>query len=335
MAEEKVLNWGICGAGKISNDFCSAMMTLSRYEREHKITAIAARSQEKAQKFADIFEAPKAYGSYKDVANDPDIEIVYIGVIHTEHVRLSMMMLEAGKHVVCEKPLAPTWQECKKVLDYAKEKKLLFLEAVWSRFFPVYDAIKDEVNSGNLGDISMVTTQFCIPIMSVERLCRKDLMGGVLLDIGIYCIQFACHVYGEMPEKIIATGSLNEEGVDEDGCVILLYSGNRKASLVYSGKTASGNNTATIMGSKGQIFIDDCFWCPKSVKLTDTTLENKIPEGPSPYNFYNSGGLRYEADHAFKLIRSGQLDSPKYGYKDVEMIHKIIDEISKQIGLKY
>ncbi|CAG2239293.1 MAK16 [Mytilus edulis] len=81
--------------------------------------------------------------------------------------------------------------------------------------------------------------------------------------------------------------------------------------------------------------IDDCFWCPKSVKLTETTLENKIPEGPSPYNFYNSGGLRYEADHAFKLIRSGQLDSPKYGYKDVEMIHKIIDEILKQIGLKY
>ena len=86
------------------------------------------------------------------------------------------------------------------------------LQAVWSRFFPVYDEIKQSINSGELGDVSMVTVQFCLDLMSVERLRRKDLMGGVLLDIGIYCIQFACHVFGEMPEKIIAAGSLTEEG---------------------------------------------------------------------------------------------------------------------------
>lgn len=327
------LKWGICAAGLISKDFCSALKTLS--PEQHQLVAIGARSLDSAKTFAATYEIPKAYGSYEEVAADPEVEIVYIGVIHTEHVRLSLMMLNAGKHVVCEKPLAASWEECKKVLDSAKEKNLFFLEACWSRFFPVYQEIKDEINSGNVGDISMVTTQFCMPLMGVERIRKKDLMGGVLLDIGIYCVQFICHVYGEMPEKIIATGSLNEEGVDEDGCVILLYSGNRKANMVYSGKTATGYNCATIMGSKGKIFLEDTFWCPKQVKLTNKTVTNDIPQGPTKYHFMNSGGLSYQADQAYKCIRNGEIDNPKYGYKDVEMVHKIIDEISQQIGLKY
>ncbi|XP_069140152.1 trans-1,2-dihydrobenzene-1,2-diol dehydrogenase-like [Argopecten irradians] len=329
----KCLRWGICGAGKISNDFCSAMTTLP--SGEHEIVAVAARKQESAQEFADKFGGKVAYNSYEAVSKDPNVDIVYIGTIHISHMELSMMMLNAGKHVLCEKPMGLNLKQVQSVLKLAKEKKLFFMEATWSRCFPIYEKIKAEVASGNLGDVELVTAKFSIPIKDVPRVKEKALGGGCLLDIGIYPVQLACMVYDEMPEKITADGVLNEEGVDEGGCVILKYKGGKMANLTYSGRTCFTQCSASIHGTKASIEIPDRFWCPEKAMFPSGEVTNEVPEGRHPYNFNNSGGMRYEADHARKAIMEGKLECAAMTHRHSEMVMSISDEVRKQLGVVY
>ncbi|XP_033757083.1 trans-1,2-dihydrobenzene-1,2-diol dehydrogenase-like [Pecten maximus] len=329
----KCLRWGICGAGKISNDFCSAMSTLPK--GEHEVVAVAARKLESAKEFGDKFGAKVTYDSYEALSKDPNVDIVYIGTIHINHVEMSMLMLNAGKHVLCEKPMSLNMKQAKLVLQLAKEKKLYFMEATWSRCFPIYQKIKAEIASGNLGDVELLTAKFAIPIKDVPRLKEKALGGGCLLDIGIYTIQLACMVFDEMPEKITADGVLNEEGVDQGGCIILKYKGGRMASLAYSGRTCVVQNSASIHGTKANIELPDRFWCPEKAVFPSGVVTNEVPEGRQPYNFDNSGGMRYEADHTRRAILEGKLECEAMPHRHSEMVMSISDEVRKQLGVVY
>ncbi|XP_060072787.1 trans-1,2-dihydrobenzene-1,2-diol dehydrogenase-like [Ylistrum balloti] len=329
----KCLRWGICGAGKISNDFCSAMTTLP--DGEHEIVAVAARKQESAKDFGDKFGAKIAYGSYEALSKDPNVDIVYIGTIHINHMELSMMMLNAGKHVLCEKPMALNLRQVNSVLQLAKQKNLFFMEATWSRFFPIYEKIKAEIASGSLGDVELVTAKFAIPIKDVPRIKEKALGGGCMLDIGIYTVQLACMVFDEMPEKIVAEGVLNEQGVDEGACIILKYKGGRMANLAYSSRTCVIQCAASIHGTKANIEIPDRFWCPEKAILPTGVITNEVPEGRHAYNFSNSGGMRYEADHARRAILEGKLECAGMPHRHSEMVMTISDEVRKQLGVVY
>ncbi|XP_052086592.1 trans-1,2-dihydrobenzene-1,2-diol dehydrogenase-like [Mytilus californianus] len=181
-----VLKWGICSIGKICSDFCSALKTLP---------------SEGHQKFATTFYIPKTYSSYEQFAADPEIEIVYIGSAHTEHVRLSIQILKAGKHVLCEKPLADTLEDV----------KLVYNLAVWSRCFPLYHRIKEEITSKSIGEAQMVSARFFKKFNYCERI-KTQIRGGFLLDSGIYTVQLACLVYDEDPVSIKAVGEVAESG---------------------------------------------------------------------------------------------------------------------------
>lgn len=328
------LKWGICAAGKISNDFCSALKTLPK--GEHEIVAVAARDASRAKEFGEKFGATRFYGSYEEIAKDSGVDIIYIGTIHTMHYPLSIMMLNAGKHVLCEKPMAMNLKQCREVLQLCKDKNLFFKEAVWSRSFPIYEQIRKEIASGSLGDVNLVTAKFCIQIMNKERIKNNTLGGGCLLDIGIYPIQLAAMVFNELPEKIIASSTVNKDGVDEDGAVILRYKGGRMASLVYSGKTHDlEHNRCSIHGTKGSIEIPANFWCPEEAFMPSGRYTNDLPIGPVPYNFVNCGGLRYQADNARKCIQAEKIECEAMSHRDSEILYTIIDEIKSQIGLKY
>lgn len=162
------LKWGIASAGKISHDFVNALGTLS--DNDHQVVAVGARDLNRAKEFAQLHEIEKYYSSYEELASDGDIEVVYVGVLNPQHYSVAMLMLEHGKHVLCEKPLCMNEKEVKKLIAYAERKKLFLMEAIWSRFFPSYQYLRKQVDNGMLGEIQEIRVAFGFPIDNVDRI---------------------------------------------------------------------------------------------------------------------------------------------------------------------
>lgn len=149
--------WGIVSAGNIAHDFANALTTLDA--DEHKIVAVAARDLDRAQKFADKFDIPTAYGSYLEMAQDPNVEAAYIGSINPQHIKLAQLMLEHGKHVLCEKPLTLNAKQAEKLTTLAREKGLYLMEALWSRFLPSMQYVRQQVQNGAVGEIQSIEAE--------------------------------------------------------------------------------------------------------------------------------------------------------------------------------
>jgi len=327
-----VLRWGIASAGKISHDFVSALRTLPA--NEHDVVAVAARQLSRAQDFAKLHEIKGAYDDYAKLASDKDIDIVYIGTINTKHFDIAMLMLKHGKHVLCEKPLTMNLKQTTELINYASSHNLFLMEAAWSRCFPVYDAIRKEIASGNIGDIHQVIASFGFRMPDVDRLTLKELGGGTILDLGIYCLQFACLVYNnEMPESIKATGFLNEDGVDMSMSATLTYKGNRTATIMTHA-LVNLPNAAYVCGTKGMIKVPN-FWCPTMVELPSGTVKTSLPKLKHEINFINSAGLCYEAAEARDCILKGLTESPKMSHDTSLLLAKLEDELRKQLGVVY
>ena len=163
------LKWGIVSVGLISQDFANAVNTLN--ENDHKLVAVAARDLTRAEEFADKFGVTKAYGSYLELAKDPNVEIAYVGTLNPWHYEVSKLMLEHGKHVLCEKPLCMNSQQGEQLIALAKEKGVFFMEGIWVRFFPSYQHVRKQIRSGVLGDITSIKSEFGIKdLVKVGRL---------------------------------------------------------------------------------------------------------------------------------------------------------------------
>ncbi|KQS69991.1 uncharacterized protein Dere_GG24525, isoform B [Drosophila erecta] len=250
----KLIRWGIASAGKISEDFVIALSTLPA--SDHKVQAVAARALDRAQEFATKHGIPKALGSYEELAKSTDVDVVYIGTLNPQHYEVAVLMLNNGKHVLCEKPLAMNKKQVEGILAAAKAKKRFFMEAVWSRFFPSYQRVKELISSGQLGQVKDVEVNFGFPLAHVDRLQKRDLGGGVVYDLGIYTIQVSQWAFQEKPEKIESKGTVNAEGIDDDVSATLTYSGGRTARMRFSSKEKL-SNTAVIKGTKGQVTMVD------------------------------------------------------------------------------
>lgn len=162
------LKWGIAASGNISHDFCNAVNTRSK--DEHCIVANAARSLNRAEEFGKRFDIPKSYGSYLELAKDPDVDAVHIGVIHSEHMNVTLMMLEHGKNVLCEVPMGMNEKQVRKVIEYAKEKKVLLMEGIISRHCPAWRYVQQRILDGALGDIESVQVDFGLKLIDFDRL---------------------------------------------------------------------------------------------------------------------------------------------------------------------
>lgn len=162
------LRWGIASAGKICHDFVNALGTLA--DGDHEVVAVAARDLTRAKEFADLHGIGTWHEGYESLATDANVQVVYIGVLNPQHFEVAMLMLEHGKHVLCEKPLCMNEKESRKLIMYAERKKLLLMEAIWSRFFPSYQYLKRQIQNGILGDIETVNVEFGFTLTDVERL---------------------------------------------------------------------------------------------------------------------------------------------------------------------
>ncbi|XP_030622479.1 trans-1,2-dihydrobenzene-1,2-diol dehydrogenase-like [Chanos chanos] len=331
--------WGICGAGKISHDFSVAMKTLP--PGDHKLAAVASRSLERAQEFAQRHGISKVYGSYMELAQDPNIgvclftDIVYLGVLHTQHMEVGLLFLNAGKNVLCEKPFAMNSKQVQQLISASKENNVFLMEAIWSRCFPVHTEVSRLLAEGTLGEVKMVKAYFGSPQLHIPRSVEKELGGGALLDIGVYCLQFVLMVFkGEKPESVHATGVRLDSGVDESMVVVLKYSGNRMAWCAFSIGVAMLNE-ATISGTKGNIRIPAPMWCPTSLVLNGKETQYPIPEPSMPLNFTNSTGLRYEAEEVRQCLLKGLKESTKMPLADSSLLTEIMDEARRQVGVVF
>ncbi|XP_061524694.1 trans-1,2-dihydrobenzene-1,2-diol dehydrogenase-like [Phycodurus eques] len=333
LSSNMATRWGICGGGKISHDFTVAMKSLP--PEHHQVVAVAARNLERAQEFGKKHSIPAIYASYEELARDPNIDVVYVGVIHPYHLKTCLLFMDAKKNVLCEKPLAMNAKEVKEILASAKRNDVFLMEAVWSRFFPASVEIRRLLAQGEVGEVKMVRADFGQPLMHLPRSMNKELGAGTTLDLGIYPLQFAIMVYGgEKPESIKATGVCTETGVDETVAVTLKFSKGRMA-VITSSSGLELDNDAVIMGTEGKIRIPAHMWCPTSVLVNGKESQYPVPEPYLPLNFLNSTGLRYEAEAVRQCLLKGLKESSVMSHADSLLLAEVEDEVRMQVGVVY
>uniref|UniRef100_A0A673G467 Trans-1,2-dihydrobenzene-1,2-diol dehydrogenase n=1 Tax=Sinocyclocheilus rhinocerous TaxID=307959 RepID=A0A673G467_9TELE len=285
--------------------YCQGIITVGKLPT----FAVAARSLESAEKFAKTHGIPKAYGSYQELVKDPNIDVLYIGVLHTHHLQVGLLFLNAGKNVLCEKPFAMNLREVRQLVSAARENNVFLMEAVWSRCFPVYAEVGRLLSESAVGQVKMVKVYFGLPLLDRERATQKEQGGGALMDIGIYCLQFALMVFkGERPESIHATG-------------VLLPSGTVNITIALV--TVHIHCVAHPMH------------CPTVLELNGKKTEFPLPEPGLPLNFHNSTGLRYEAEEVRRCLLKGLKESIKMSLTDSELLIEIMDEARRQVGVVY
>jgi len=325
--------WGIASAGKICHDFVNALTCLP--PTEHKVVAVAARSLDSAQALADKFGVEKALQGYEALAKDPDVEVVYVGTIHVKHLEVAKLMLEGGKHVLCEKPLCINVKETRELVSLAREKGLFLMEAIWSRCIPSHREVDRLIKAGAIGEVKNVLASFGAYCES-DRLHQMALGGGTVLDLGIYCIQLAQLAMGkEKPEKIIAGGHLGPDKVDESTSATLLYSGGRTATLLSSA-VVNLPCEGFIIGTKGTLKLNSPMWTATVLDTPEGTKSWQLPPGAKhKFNYGNGENMTYEAQHVRECLQAGKLESPLISLDETLLIAEIMESIRKQAGVKY
>jgi len=326
--------WGIVGTGQICHDFVAALKMMP--ETEHKIVAVASRSLQRALDFNITFNSTilQSFGSYSEIAAAADIDVIYIGTIHPGHYDAAMLMMEHGKHVLCEKPLSMNARMVREMTDKARQCKVLLIEGFWSRFFPIYNHLRDELSSSTIGDIGTVIVNFGFDIKDKERLADNALGGGALMDIGCYGVMFSTLVYDERPERVCASGIVSDAGVDRCCFITLYYSNNRRAQLNIAADQLL-DQTATLCGTHGVIKVPN-FWTPEKMETPTKTYHCPVPKSSShEMKHHRSEGFIYEISAVRDCLLKGEKECSLMTHEHSHIIMEVMDEVRRQIGVVY
>ena len=318
------LRWGFLSAGGIANavadDFRIAGIT---------IQAVGARDLARANEFADKFTIPNRHQGYEALVNDPEVDVIYVSTPHPWHHEHALLALNAGKHVLLEKPFTINAREAQEIKDLAASKGLFALEAMWTRFLPSMDAIFEVISSGILGELRLVAADHSQYLPHVERLWNPALGGGALLDLGIYPVSFALRVLG-LPRMTTARATLTGQKVDETTSIIFEYENGAQATLTTC-MSAAGPVTATVTGTYGRIEIDGPFYNQTSFKVY-----NQGGEVIQSYDEKIVGiGRQYQGLHLEKCVAEGLLESPTMSLAETVEIMQVMDALRAQIGVSY
>ena len=320
------LRWGILATGNIAHQFTSDLL-----ENGFTVGAVGSRSQESADAFAAEFGIPVAHPSYEALANDPDVDIVYISTPHPFHAENAALMLNAGKHVLIEKPIAVNASEAQAIVDLAAEKGLLVLEAMWTRFLPHMVRIREILAAGTLGDVHTLIADHTQDLTDDpgHRINALELGGGALLDLGIYPLSFAHELFGD-PETVLASAAFKETGADAQVATIFRYAGGQIASTLSASDT-KGPNTATVLGTDARIDIDAVWYSATSfwvIASDGAVLESFAAD-------IRGRGMHFQAMEAERLIAEGKVASDIMSPAESVAIMKTLDAVRAEIGLVY
>lgn len=311
------ISWGIIGTGGIARAFAA---DVSQYT-EMKIASVGSRSIEKAKSFE---LAEKKFGSYEELVTS-NVDAIYVATPHQLHCANTILALNAGKPVLCEKPFAVNSFEAKSMADCAKANNQLLMEAMWTRYLPHIQKVRELIHE--LGEIYMVSADHGQSLTQIQRLTDPNYAGGALLDLGIYPVSFIYMILGK-PDRIVSRANL-VGGVDYQTSAIFEYSNGALATFNTNLKVKSPT-VATICGTKARLELDTSFYRPTNMRLIyddGNTIEFK--------NEYRGNGLREQAIYFEKMLISGKKSSALLPVSETISIMETLDAIREQIGLKY
>lgn len=325
MSSENNFKWGILGTGGIAQAFANDLIHLG----DHRVAAVGSRTRESAENFAAQFAGAQAFGSYEELVNS-DVDAIYVATPHTLHFENSLLALNAGKPVLCEKPFTINAVEARALIERARELNLPLLEAIWTRFLPHIAKVRDILASGLLGEVQTVIADHgqYLPEDIAPRLWQPELGGGALLDLGIYPITLAHLVLG-IPSSFQISATLTDKAIDSQISMIFQYNNGAQAllSATMLNRTAI---TGVISGSLARLEMDGFFFAPTAMRLI--SREGELTQFP---NEYEGSGLREEAVEFARMVRACEIESPLAPHAMTLEIMELMDSIRAKMGVQY
>lgn len=319
------LRWGVIGTGDIADGFVTALHGTT----PQRAVAVAARDAAKTERFAASHGIERALTSVDQVVGSTDVDVVYIATPHPRHKEAALAAIAAGKHVLVEKPIAMDAADAREIVAAARAAGVLLMEAMWTRYLPQYDVLRQVLADGLVGDVHLVTADFgfVAPDDPAHRLWNPELGGGALLDVGVYPLSFASSVLGA-PTRVVATGALGSTGVDARASLLLEHASGAPA-LVSASISSRLPTVAAVTGSAGRVELHSPFFAPSGVTLTvgdETASWDDSTPAPA------STGLAFEATALASYVAEGRTESPLHGLDEVVSTMETIDEARRQIA---
>jgi len=257
------LRWGILGTGWIAERFARSLLE----HTDHEVAAVGSRSRAGAERFLEHAPGARPHGSYVDLVNDPDVDVVYVATPHPQHADGARLAIEAGKHVLVEKPLTINAAEARTLVALARERGVFMMEAFWTKFLPRFDVVRQALASGVVGDVHTVIADLAEGYAPEHRIWRPDLAGGPMLDLGTYPFGLVTWVLGE-PEEVHAFGMPTATRVNGQTAAILRFASGAQA-VVHTSLLGASPSSAAIVGANGIIELPGVFCLPGDVVLRD------------------------------------------------------------------
>lgn len=317
------VRYGIIGLGSIASRFAKVLNTATGVD----LVAVASRDKVRAETFAQKFHATKAYDNYLDLINDSEVDVVYIALTHNFHHDIAKLCLNNGKGVLCEKCMVTNKKDAEDLAALAKEKNVLLMEAMWTRFIPAFKKAKEWVHSGKIGAVKLINASFSfnMPFEAESRIYNPELAGGSLYDAGVYPIEFTTGILDENPTQVNGLATFSKTGVDDFVAMSMKFKSGALATL-SCGVTANTNRDAHIYGTIGNIVVYD-FLGSRKCELYDN--DNKLVEC---FEESFEDGFIYQIEHFTDLYRNNKIESEIIPLKDTIACAGVFDELMKQWG---
>ena len=319
----RIVNWGISSTGSIASQFAKAFRNVNG----GTLRAVGSRTQQRADQFASEHQIPWAHGSNTALGEDPDIDVVYVASLQPHHVKDAVMFLEAGKHVLVEKPIALNAVEVDRMIAAAQANDRFLMEAMWMRFNPAHRAAIKSIRDGAIGEVRRIHADFSfnLPFDPEHRLWNLETGGGALLDLGVYPLTLAWWILGE-PADVNAVGTVHESLVDAETTLLCRWANGATATLTC-GLTVDGAHAARVDGTKG--FVE----FPAPVHTTHTVIMQNA-SGRQAIN-KTPASLHYQVEEVHRCLAAGEQQSQHMPWATSRALIALCDKARAQLGVRY
>ena len=325
MKQDKKMRVGIIGTGWIAEKAAITLNGLTEVEA----SAIGSRSQETADAFAAKWNIPKAYGSYAELIADNEIDLVYVGTPHSHHFDVTKQALLAGKPCLVEKAFMANYRQAKEIVDLAHERKVFLAEAIWTRYQPAVQMVRNLIDSGRIGEPRLVTATLGYSMGDKPRIMRPDLCGGALLDLGVYALNFVRMFFNADIMNIESQCVRSKTGMDLTNAFSLLLSNSVLCNL-QSSASCVGDNIGVIAGTEGNLIIDNINNPQKiTVNGPDRTYIETI-HVPQQIT-----GYEYQFLACREALIEGLLEPHEMPHEETLYIMQLMDDLRRKWGVCY